>query len=165
MPNLSRRKLLQGTAALGGAAFATRVLAAAPSAEAVTPALIEAAKKEGKVVYYTSIDLPVAEKIKQFGIQIEQHNQTESAKLAWQRKLIESALARVVKAPENNIMAVIIESKLQAISRSEKQLEEITATSRLALDILKEYVFREPAKSLREQFNIPAGSSAIGGWR
>ena len=63
MPNLTRRTLLQGTAALGGAAFATRVLAAAPPAEPVTPALIEAARKEGKVVYYTSIDLPVAEKI------------------------------------------------------------------------------------------------------
>src|SRR3954468_4876082 len=63
MPNLSRRKLLQGSVALGGAAFATRVLAAAPPAEPVTQALIEAAKKEGKVVYYTSIDLPVAEKI------------------------------------------------------------------------------------------------------
>jgi len=63
MPNLTRRTLLQGTAALGGAAFATRVVSAAPAAEAVTPALIEAAKKEGKVVYYTSIDLPVAEKI------------------------------------------------------------------------------------------------------
>src|SRR5437660_8015734 len=63
MPNLSRRTLLQGTVALGGAAFATRVLAAAPPAEPVTTALIEAAKKEGKVIYYTSIDLPVAEKI------------------------------------------------------------------------------------------------------
>src|SRR6478672_6495418 len=63
MPNLTRRRLLQGTAALGGAVFATRVVSAAPAAEAVTPALIAAAKKEGKVVYYTSIDLPVAEKI------------------------------------------------------------------------------------------------------
>src|SRR5947209_5870944 len=60
---LSRRKLLQGTTALAASAFATRVLAAAPTAEAVTPALIEAANKEGKVIYYTSIDLPVAEKI------------------------------------------------------------------------------------------------------
>jgi len=41
----------------------TRVLAAAPPATAVTPALIEAAKKEGKVVFYTSIDLPVAERL------------------------------------------------------------------------------------------------------
>src|SRR5213075_2504895 len=31
--------------------------------EAVTPALIEAAKKEGKIIYYTSTDLPVAEKL------------------------------------------------------------------------------------------------------
>ena len=29
----------------------------------MTPALIEAAKKEGKVVYYTSVDLPLAEKV------------------------------------------------------------------------------------------------------
>ena len=35
----------------------------APPAEAITPQLIEAAKKEGKVVWYTSIDLSVAEKI------------------------------------------------------------------------------------------------------
>ena len=43
--------------------FSARVLAAAPPATAITPQLIEAAKKEGKVVYYTSIDLPIAEKI------------------------------------------------------------------------------------------------------
>ena len=60
---LSRRDIVKGATALGATAFATRVLAAAPAAEPVTPALIEAAKKEGKVVYYTSIDLPVAEKI------------------------------------------------------------------------------------------------------
>ena len=35
----------------------------APAAEPITPALIEAAKKEGKVVWYTSVDLPVAEKV------------------------------------------------------------------------------------------------------
>jgi iron(III) transport system substrate-binding protein len=58
---LSRRAILQGSAAL--ALSSTRVLAAAPPATAVTPALIEAAKKEGKVVYYTSVDLPLAEKI------------------------------------------------------------------------------------------------------
>ena len=63
MPNLSRRKVLQGTTALAASAFATSVRAQAPGAEAVTPALIEAAKKEGKVIYYTSTDLPVAEKL------------------------------------------------------------------------------------------------------
>ena len=36
---------------------------ASPPPSAITPELVEAAKKEGKVVYYTSIDLPIAEKI------------------------------------------------------------------------------------------------------
>src|SRR5690242_16805901 len=62
--SISRRTVLQGTGAvLAGAAFSTRVMAAAPPPEAVTPALIEAARKEGKVIYYTSTDLPVAEKL------------------------------------------------------------------------------------------------------
>ena len=43
--------------------YASPIRAAAPPAEAVTPALIEAAKKEGKVVWYTSVDLPLAEKV------------------------------------------------------------------------------------------------------
>src|SRR6476660_7834594 len=59
----SRRGLLKGTSAFGLSLAATRVMAAAPPATAITPQLIEAAKKEGKVVYYTSIDLPLAEKI------------------------------------------------------------------------------------------------------
>jgi iron(III) transport system substrate-binding protein len=60
----SRRDLLIGSSALAaGAAFSTRVLSAAPPASTVTPALIEAAKKEGKVVWYTSVDLPLAEKV------------------------------------------------------------------------------------------------------
>ncbi|MEH2557142.1 ABC-type glycerol-3-phosphate transport system substrate-binding protein [Bradyrhizobium algeriense] len=63
-PGISRRHMLAGAgAALAGAAFSTRVMAAAPPPEAVTPALIDAAKKEGKVIYYTSTDLPVAEKL------------------------------------------------------------------------------------------------------
>src|ERR1700742_1763943 len=61
---LSRREVLKGTgAALASAAFSTRVMADAPPAEPVTPALIEAAKKEGQVIHYTSTDLPVAEKL------------------------------------------------------------------------------------------------------
>jgi len=62
--SISRREVLKGGAALAaGAAFSTRVVAAAPPPEAVTPALVEAARKEGQVIYYTSTDLPVAEKL------------------------------------------------------------------------------------------------------
>ena len=61
---ISRRAALKAAGGLlASSAFATRVLADAPPAEAVTPALIEAAKKEGQVVHYTSTDLPVAEKV------------------------------------------------------------------------------------------------------
>src|SRR4051812_9846976 len=60
---MTRRDVLRSTSALALGLSSTRVLAAAPPATAVTPALIEAAKKEGKVVYYTSVDLPLAEKI------------------------------------------------------------------------------------------------------
>src|SRR5947199_506193 len=63
-PGISRRKVLAGAGAvLGGEAWATRVMADAPPAEPVTPALIEAAKQEGQIIYYTSTDLPVAEKL------------------------------------------------------------------------------------------------------
>src|SRR5262245_14760720 len=64
MPNkLSRRRLLKTSVAAGLAVFAEPLRAQAPAASAITPALIEAAKKEGKVVWYTSVDLPLAEKI------------------------------------------------------------------------------------------------------
>src|SRR6201993_2838544 len=62
--NVTRRDLLKaGTALAATTVFAEPVRSAAPPAEAVTPALIEAAKKEGKVVHYTSVDLPLAEKV------------------------------------------------------------------------------------------------------
>ena len=58
----SKRDVLKGAGALGLSAFAVRV-AAAPAAEAVTPALIEAAKKEGKLSFYTAMDLQFAERL------------------------------------------------------------------------------------------------------
>jgi iron(III) transport system substrate-binding protein len=60
----TRRDMLKaGTALAATTVFAEPIRAAAPAAEAVTPALIEAAKKEGKVIHYTSVDLPLAEKV------------------------------------------------------------------------------------------------------
>jgi iron(III) transport system substrate-binding protein len=63
-PTISRRGVLAGSTALAAtAAFSTYVRASAPPASPVTPALIDAAKKEGKVVWYTSIDLEVSQGI------------------------------------------------------------------------------------------------------
>jgi iron(III) transport system substrate-binding protein len=61
---LSRRDILKGSASLAlGSVFASPARAEAPPAETITPRLIEAAKKEAKVVLYSSMDLPVGEKL------------------------------------------------------------------------------------------------------
>ena len=64
MKKRSRREILKAAGALAaGQMFAATARAAAPPAEAITPALIDAATKEGKVVLYSSMDLPVGEKL------------------------------------------------------------------------------------------------------
>ena len=64
MKILSRRDVLKAANALAvGGVFAAAARAAAPPAEAITPALVEAARREGKVVLYSSMDLPVGEKL------------------------------------------------------------------------------------------------------
>src|SRR5258708_29072222 len=59
----SRRDLLKTSAALAATTFAAPLRAAAPEASPVTPALIAAARKEGKVVWYAAMDLPVSERV------------------------------------------------------------------------------------------------------
>jgi iron(III) transport system substrate-binding protein len=61
---LSRREVLKGSTALAvGTVFASPVRAAPPPAEAITPQLIAAARKEGKVAFYTAMDLAFAERL------------------------------------------------------------------------------------------------------
>jgi iron(III) transport system substrate-binding protein len=60
--NFSRRDVLKASTAVAAGVFASPLKAAAPEPSAITPALIEAAKKEGKLAFYTAMDLPVAEK-------------------------------------------------------------------------------------------------------
>jgi iron(III) transport system substrate-binding protein len=60
----TRRDVVKAGAALAATSvFAEPLRAAPPPAEPVTPQLIEAAKKEGKAVWYTSVDLPLAERV------------------------------------------------------------------------------------------------------
>ena len=60
----SRREVLGATAgSVAGALFAAPLKAAPPPAASVTPELIEAARKEGKVAYYAAIELNVAERL------------------------------------------------------------------------------------------------------
>jgi iron(III) transport system substrate-binding protein len=60
----SRRDLLKAsTASAASILFAEPAKAAAPPAEDVTPALIEAAKKEGKLSFYSALELNTAERL------------------------------------------------------------------------------------------------------
>ena len=60
---LTRRRVLAGsTTALMASGF-VRSAQSAPAAESITPQLIEAARKEGKVTWYSSVDLALAEKV------------------------------------------------------------------------------------------------------
>jgi iron(III) transport system substrate-binding protein len=69
---LSRRQILKGSSVIAAGAFAlhgAEKLTPPAQAQAVTtqpspisPALIDAARKEGKLAFYTAMDLPIAEK-------------------------------------------------------------------------------------------------------
>src|SRR6266516_4695475 len=63
MKRFARRDVLRGSVAIAASGAFASVSSAAPPPSPVTPELIAAAKQEGRVVYYTSIDLPVAERI------------------------------------------------------------------------------------------------------
>jgi iron(III) transport system substrate-binding protein len=60
---ISRRDVLRAGTAITATVFAGPGGAAMPEPSAVTPAVIEAARREGKVSFYTAIDLQTAEKI------------------------------------------------------------------------------------------------------
>jgi iron(III) transport system substrate-binding protein len=60
---LTRRDVLAGSTAVAATMFASPLRAQAPAAEAITPQLIEAARKEGKVAFYTAMDLAFAEQL------------------------------------------------------------------------------------------------------
>src|ERR1700741_3494284 len=60
----SRRDVLKASAAAAaGMLWAQPLRAAPPEPTAVTPALIEAARKEGKVSFYSALELNVAERL------------------------------------------------------------------------------------------------------
>jgi iron(III) transport system substrate-binding protein len=59
----SRRDVLKGSTAAALTLYAAPVRAAPPPAEAIGSALIEAAKKEGRLAFYTAMDLAFAQRL------------------------------------------------------------------------------------------------------
>jgi iron(III) transport system substrate-binding protein len=67
MRNLSRRDVLKASTALAATVFAQPLRAQAPAAAPITDALVAAARKEGKLAFYTAMDLDFAQRLgKQF---------------------------------------------------------------------------------------------------
>jgi iron(III) transport system substrate-binding protein len=99
----TRRDVLKGTTALavGTTVFAEPVRAAAPPAEAITPQLIEAAKKEGKCSFYTAMDLQFAERL---GKAFEAKYPGISVKV--ERSGAERVFTRIAQEYQSNIAAV-----------------------------------------------------------
>src|SRR5215472_18736660 len=61
---LSRRDMLRATTVLtAGAVFAEPLAAAAPEPTPLRPAMIQAARKEGTLAFYTAMAIPVAENL------------------------------------------------------------------------------------------------------
>jgi iron(III) transport system substrate-binding protein len=96
--------------AVGLALFAVPAQAAPPQPQPVTPELIEAAKKEGKVIYYTAIDLKVAQNLaksfeKKYGVSV-QVDRTGSERI----------FQRLAQERANNIFAVdVLDGSDQAL--------------------------------------------------
>jgi iron(III) transport system substrate-binding protein len=93
--------VLKGSGAIAATVFASPLRAQAPAPEAVTPALIEAAKKEGKLVFYTAMDLQLAE---HFGRSFEQKYPGIAVRV--ERSGAERVFQRIDQEYRSNIRAV-----------------------------------------------------------
>src|SRR5450759_2842188 len=63
LPSFLAASMSAGVTGLDSGAAARAGRAAAPESSPVTPALIEAARKEGNAVWYAAMDLPVSERV------------------------------------------------------------------------------------------------------
>ncbi len=99
---ISRRDVLKAsTAAAAASVFASPIKAAPPEVSPITPALIEAAKKEGKLVFYTAMDLIFAQRL---GKSFEERFPGISARV--ERNGAERIFTRIGQEYSSNIHAV-----------------------------------------------------------
>ena len=144
---LTRRSVLRSSTALAAtSAFATRVIAAAPPAAPVTPALIDAARKEGKLAFYTAMDLPVGEK---FAKAFEEKYPGVAVRV--ERSGAERVFQRIGQEMDSNIHAVDIVNTADGA--------HIIVWKRNGW--LAPYVPEDVAQHFPEQYRDPDGVSAF----
>jgi iron(III) transport system substrate-binding protein len=101
MAPFTRRDVLKASAATVATVFASPVRAQAPGPEPVTPALIEAARKEGKLAFYTAMDLQLAER---YGKMFEARYPGIAVRV--ERSGAERVFQRIDQEYQSNIFAV-----------------------------------------------------------
>ena len=84
--DLSRRQMLGGSIAALGCSLAAKVRAV--EASPITPALIDAAKAEGKLAFYTAMPEPMR------GHRVKALSKTLAAEVAEKRKRIEQSIPK-----------------------------------------------------------------------
>ncbi|ADX42536.1 hypothetical protein [Tetrasphaera phage TJE1] len=79
--------------------------------------------------------------------------QQAKAKNAKQRKVLEAAKARILKAPEVDPLSGVIGQRLDDLKKQEEDMEQTIVIGRQALDMFDQYVFGEPeAKPMMRTF-------------
>jgi iron(III) transport system substrate-binding protein len=101
MARFTRRDVLKASAATVATVFASPLRAQAPAPEPVTPALIEAARKEGKLAFYTAMDLQLAER---YGKMFEARYPGIAVRV--ERSGAERVFQRIDQEYQSNIFAV-----------------------------------------------------------
>src|SRR5882757_7760597 len=101
MARFTRRDVLKASTATVATVFASPLRAQAPAPEPVTPALIEAARKEGKLAFYTAMDLQLAER---FGKMFEARYPGIAVRV--ERSGAERVFQRIDQEYQSNIYAV-----------------------------------------------------------
>src|SRR4051812_508612 len=101
MAPFTRRDVLKASAATAATVFASPLRAQAPAAEPITPALLEAAKKEGKLAFYTAMDLQLAER---YGKMFEARYPGIAVRV--ERSGAERVFQRIDQQYQSNIFAV-----------------------------------------------------------
>jgi curved DNA-binding protein CbpA len=89
--------------------------------------------------------LPIAANINGFRLQAEQIYQQNKINIAQQRRILEAAKSRIIRAPAvMDIGGGIIAQREEGLRKSEKHNEETYRVAMAALKLLDEYEFREP---------------------
>ena len=103
-------------------------------------------------------EVHIAQTMKNYKDQVNTKYQGEKAKIESDRKKLDAFEARVLKAPENNIIAGIIANSREVIKAAEKKLELDTRVELAAIEKFSEYEFKEPQMDPFSMSGFPFGT-------